>query len=143
MLPAFGQAMLKHLPNQLHRKIFERQGGAVEQFHQEMIGCQFLERRAACVAKALIGAGDDIAKFTLAECIAHKGAHHAKGDLLIRQTRHCGDLRMAQLRDACRHIQPPITGKPRQHGVLKCQFRRCAACRDVAHGYCPFKAFCA
>lgn len=30
------QGFLKHLPNQLHGKVFERQRGAMKQFQQEM-----------------------------------------------------------------------------------------------------------
>ena len=74
---------LEQLADQLHGKIFECQRRPVKQFEQEVVLVQLLQRRAGIMAKSGICPLDTAAENIIAEPIAHKGAHHAKGNLLV------------------------------------------------------------
>ena len=71
------------------------------------------------MAKIRIGRGDRLHQFRIAETVADKGFHHAKGDLLVGLTRQRRNIGAAHLRNGLRHIQPTVPRQSTQHGLFK------------------------
>ena len=134
------QRDLEQLPDELHREVLEGERRAVEQFQQEMVGCQLHQGRAGGVAKALIGLADGAAKLGIGEGVADKGAHDAKGGFLVGLPAKRRDLLRRQGRDRFRHIKAAVAGKPGQHGFVEGQDGGLPPCGNVTHSIAPKSA---
>ena len=117
----------KHLPNQLHRKIFECEGRTVEKFHQEMIWRKLHQRRTGGVTEARISAGDAAFELFVSEGVANKRAHNFKRNLFVACATHRANVVSAQLWDGFGNIKATITRKACKHRFFKRENRSCAA----------------
>ena len=117
------ERFLKHLANQLHREVFERQRRTMKQLKQEMPRSQLHQWRAGIVAKTCIGLCDEISEYLVGKRITNKRAHDAVCNFFVGQPMHRPDLSVAQRRDRFRHIKPAVPGQARQHRIFKSKRR--------------------
>ena len=123
----------EELPDELHREVLEGQRGPVEEFEQEMVRRQLLERRACRVAEARIGARCKLGEGVLGEAFRDEGIHDAHRRLLVGKPRQRGDVALGHARDGLGHIKPAVARKPRQHRVLEAKNGRLPPRGNVSH----------
>ena len=131
--PLARQNGLEHVADQLHGKVFERQRRTVEQFKQEVPLFKLHQRRAHLVVEARIGLGDQRLEFIVAECVADKGFHHTKGDILVGHRGHLAQLIGAKRRDRFGHIQAAVTGEAGQQRLFERQNGGGTTGGDITH----------
>ena len=85
------------------------------------------------MAKARISTVNHGTKFIVSERVTNERTHHGERDLLVRLTRHCGDLIGGQRRHRLGHIQATIGRKTCHHGLFKCQRRGATTGRNITH----------
>ena len=130
-LRALGQHVIHQPRDQLHRDVLERQRRAVEQFEQELIGAELVERDHGGMAKCRVGLIGHAAEVGVGNLAADERPDHIDRDFPIRPAEKSGDGLPRELRPDFRHVKAAVAGKPGQHHVAEAQRRGLAPGRNI------------
>ncbi len=113
-----------HQPrDQLHRDVLERQGRAVKQLQQELIGTDLIERHHCGMAECRVGFIGHAPEIRIGNLAADKRADHIDSDFPIRPAGKSSDGLRRKLRPGFRHVETAIAGEPGQHHVAETKGR--------------------
>ena len=130
---ALFEHMIHHAAEQLHRDVFERERGAMEEFEHEKIGIELHQRADGTMAEGAIGIIDHAAKRAALNRVACKGRDHGLGNIGVRAPSKACDGRLIERWNTLRPIEAAIAGEASQESISKTESGRLAAGRDMEH----------
>jgi len=126
---------VEHLrTQQLHRHIFEGEGGAVKQFQHELIVADLHQRADHIMPETGIGLIDHGTEIC-GRNVGGIGAEDSARNRLVRLSRKACDLSLFQRDKMLGPIKPAIPGKTGQNSIGKTKGRGQAAGGNIAHGF--------
>ena len=122
------QHMIHQPRDQLHRHVLERQGRAVKQLQQELIGTDLVKRDHRGVTERGVSLVGHAAEIGIGNFVADKRADHIDRDFPIRSAEKSGDGLGRKLRPRFRHVKAAVAGEPGQHHIAETQGRGLPPC---------------
>ncbi|MNE09985.1 hypothetical protein D3C80_1026800 [compost metagenome] len=137
-LAALDQHMVEQAAEQLQGEVLEGQGRAVEQLQHPLVAVQLAQRRHGVVVEGAVGFLEDLLEVGVGNAAGDEGAHHAEGQLVVRQAGPGGDFFLGEARQVFRYVEAAVAGQASQQHVFEVQGRCLAAGTDIAHVLRPW-----